>query len=119
MYIGLTKDLHHMGEIDYIVSDSYICAIFRSYFFTVRNACNAMISPMIFTLVAEIGSENNSLSLRYFPFENFVTNISIFRYTSEVDRSFFGQKAKVHRTVEGKYLSVNMRKSIGKRKIVA
>ena len=26
LYIGLIKDLHHMGEIDYIVSDGYDCA---------------------------------------------------------------------------------------------
>ena len=30
--------------------------------------------------------------------------ISIFRYTSEFDFAFFGQKTKVHRTVEGKHL---------------
>ena len=26
LYIGLIKDLHHMNEIDYIVSDGYDCA---------------------------------------------------------------------------------------------
>ena len=26
LYIGLIKDLHHMGEIDYIISDGYDCA---------------------------------------------------------------------------------------------
>ena len=26
LYIGLIKDLHHLGEIDYIVSDGYDCA---------------------------------------------------------------------------------------------
>ena len=26
LYIGLVKDLHHMGEIDYIISDGYDCA---------------------------------------------------------------------------------------------
>ena len=26
LYIGFIKDLHHMGEIDYIVSDGYDCA---------------------------------------------------------------------------------------------
>ena len=52
----------------------------------------------------EIGSSNNSSSFLYFPFENFVTNISIFRYTSKFDFAFFGQKAEVHRTVEGKHL---------------
>ena len=26
LYIGLIKDLHHRGEIDYIVSDGYDCA---------------------------------------------------------------------------------------------
>ena len=55
---------------------------------------------MSFTFPAEIGSENNSSSFLYFPFENLVTNISIFRYTSEFDFAFFGQEAKVHRTVE-------------------
>ena len=45
---------------------------------------------MSLTFSAEIGSENNSPSLRYFPFENFVTNISIFRYTSEILLPGFG-----------------------------
>ena len=32
LYIGLIKDLHHMGEIDYIVSDGYDCAQTAMYF---------------------------------------------------------------------------------------
>ena len=51
-----------------------------------------------FDVLFEIGSANNSPSLRYFPFENFVTNISIL-YTSEFVFAFFGQQAEVHRTV--------------------
>lgn len=36
--------------------------------FTVRSACNAIISPMSLTFSLEIGSANNSPSLRYLPF---------------------------------------------------
>ena len=54
-----------------------LSATFISNFLTVRNACKAIISPMSLTFSAEIGSAKSSPSLRYFPFENLVTNISI------------------------------------------
>ena len=75
-----------------------LSATFISYFFTVRSACKAIISPMSLTFSFEIGSAKSSPSLRYFPFENFVTNISILSYTSELI-CLFRQEAKVHRTV--------------------
>ena len=86
-----------------------LSATFISNFLTVRSACNAIISPMSFTLSAEIGSANKSPSLRYFPFENFVTNISIltplfFSLPRVFVFAFFGQQAEVHRTVNGKHL---------------
>ena len=42
LYIGLIKDLHHMGEIDYIVSDGYdvaqtaICFLYQFIGYTVH-----------------------------------------------------------------------------------
>ena len=47
LYIGLIKDLHHMREIDYIVSDGYdvaqtaICFLYQ---FIGRKACRARMS---------------------------------------------------------------------------
>ena len=58
---------------------------------------------MSLTFSFEIGSAKSSLSLRYLPFENFVTNISILT-PLEVVFAFFGQQAEVHRTVGEKYL---------------
>ena len=75
-----------------------LSATFISNFFTVRSACKAIISPISLTFSAEIGSAKSSPSLRYFPFENFVTNISILSYTSELI-CLFRQEAKAHRTV--------------------
>ena len=44
---------------------------------SIRNACNAIISPMSLTFSTEITSAKSSPSFQYIPFENFVTNISI------------------------------------------
>ena len=49
------------------------------------------------TFSAEIGSANKSPSLRYLPFENLVTDISILT-PLEFVFAFFGQQAEVHRT---------------------
>ena len=45
LYIGLIKDLHHMGEIDYIVSDGYdvaqtaICFLYQFFGHTANEIC--------------------------------------------------------------------------------
>ena len=45
LYIGLIKDLHHMGEIDYIVSDGYdvaqtaICFLYQFVGHTANEIC--------------------------------------------------------------------------------
>ena len=58
---------------------------------------------MSLTFSLEIGSANNSPSLRYLPFENFVTHLP-FRCASQIVFTFFGQQTEEHRTVNGKYL---------------
>lgn len=91
-----------------------LSATFISNFLTVRSACNAIISPMSFTLSAEIGSANKSPSLRYFPFENFVTNISILTPLN-LYLPFSGKRRRcIGRLVSVLYIS-SLRKSTGQR----
>ena len=52
LYIGLIKDLHHMNEIDYIVSDGYACcAVIDNIFIGLGNTGYNAINSLIINVV--------------------------------------------------------------------